>query len=53
MLVAMDTAGETLGTATLSTELAVYEVGRDYVLGAFEDHAGVPHVALYRFSRSR
>lgn len=53
MLVAMDTVGQTLGTATLSSELEVYEVGRDSVLGAYEDTAGVPHVALYRFSRSR
>jgi hypothetical protein len=32
---------------TISRDLRVFEVGRDYVLGAYEDEAGEPHVVLY------
>lgn len=43
--------GSAAGSATLPREVSVYEIGKDYVLGTFEDEEGFPHVAMYRVRR--
>jgi hypothetical protein len=37
-----------LGEVRLPRYIAVFEVGRGYVLGGYETEDGVPHVASYR-----
>ncbi len=49
---AMQDNGEALGEVAIPVGLRVFEVGRDYVLGAYEDERGEPHVAMYRVRRS-
>lgn len=51
VLRALGAAGEVLGEVRLPIALTVFEIGRDYVLGAFEDPAGEPVVALYPLRR--
>lgn len=35
----------------LPVDMIVYEVGRDYILGTYEDGDGEPHVVMYRIRR--
>jgi len=42
--------GRSLPTIRIPKEIRVFEVGTDYLLGAFEDDSDTPHVVLYRFS---
>jgi hypothetical protein len=44
---------QTLGEITLRANAAVQEVGRDYVLAAYDDADDVPHIAVYRLHRGR
>jgi hypothetical protein len=44
--------GHVLMDLEIPRDLRVFEVGRDYVLGAYEAPSGDPHVALFRFRRS-
>ena len=48
VLQAVTATGEKLGEVRLPRYIQVFEVGRGYVLGAYETEEGVPHVALYR-----
>lgn len=43
--------GRILGDVRLPVELDVFEVGADYILGAYEDEVGEQHVAMYRLHR--
>lgn len=52
-LLEFDSRGQPLGEALIPVELSVFEIGRDYVLGAYEDSEGEPAVALYRLRRGR
>jgi hypothetical protein len=47
-----DPAGAMLGALRIRVELRVFEVGGDFVLGAYQDTLGEPHVAMFRFRRS-
>ena len=44
--------GRTLGDLRIDLPLTVFEIGRDYVLGTYEDAGGEPHVVLLRLRRS-
>jgi hypothetical protein len=48
VLRAFGTTGAVLGELRLPLALRVFEIGRDYVLGGYEDDDGEPVVALYR-----
>jgi hypothetical protein len=50
-LLAVDQNGRTIGSLTLPRNIAVHEVGTDYVLGVYSDEDELPHVVLYRFRR--
>lgn len=39
------------GEVTIPRELTVFEIGHDYILGAFEAGDGEPHLAMYRLTR--
>ncbi|MHB1192310.1 MAG: hypothetical protein ACYC6F_04610 [Longimicrobiales bacterium] len=43
--------GKLLADLRLPTELKLWEVGRDYLLGGIHHGTGVPGIALYRFRR--
>lgn len=47
----LDPAGMTVATVELPAGLAVFQIGRDFVLGRFEDAAGRELVVLYNLSR--
>jgi hypothetical protein len=51
VLRALDPSGRVLGEVRIAVELKVFEIGRDYVLGTYEDRSGEPVVALYRLRR--
>jgi len=46
-----DSTGHMLGDVTFPEGLDVYEIGRDYVLGRWQDEADVEYVRLHRLSR--
>jgi len=46
-----DAAGQCLGTVATPPGLVVHEIGRDYVLGAWQDDMEVEHVRLYTLSK--
>lgn len=49
---AIDQAGQVRADLTLRTDVTVFEVGRDYILGRYEDlESGAHHVVLYRLRR--
>jgi hypothetical protein len=49
---AMDREGAALGELRIPVELRVFEVGNDYILGAYEDTTtDEPHVVVFRFRR--
>ena len=48
---AIDPGGSVLGDLELPVELNVFEIGEDYVLGAYEDDGGEQHIAMYRLRR--
>jgi hypothetical protein len=50
---AVGTKGETLGEVSLPANVVIHEVGRDYVLGAYDAADDVPHFALFRLHRGR
>ena len=50
-LLAVDQNGRTLGSLTLPRNIAVHEVGRDYVIGLYSDEDELPHIVVYRFRR--
>lgn len=43
--------GRALGVVRLPEDMRIFEVGRDYVLGAFEEEGGEPHVAMFAYRR--
>jgi hypothetical protein len=49
---AMSATCHLLGEVTVPIDLRIFEVGRDYVVGAYEDTTGEPHVAVYRLHRN-
>lgn len=51
VLRAFTSDGSPTGSATLPRELSIHEIGKDYILGMFEDDEGFPHVAMYRVRR--
>lgn len=53
VLRAFDTTGRVLGEVRIPIELKVFEIGRDYVLGTYQDRGGEPVVALYGLRRGR
>lgn len=50
-LVAVDATGKRVGDVRVPVQLAVFEVGRDYILGRYEDPQDEPHLALFRLRR--
>ncbi len=50
---ALDAAGRILADVTIPKDMTIFEVGPDYVLGAYEDRIGEPHVALYGMHRDK
>lgn len=50
-LVAVDANGKRVGDVRVPLQLAVFEVGRDYILGRYEDQQDEPHLALFRLRR--
>lgn len=50
-LLAFDGFGRHIGVAVVPNGLRVFEVGRDYVLGAREDQDGEQHVQVWRLRR--
>lgn len=50
---AVDAGGKMLGEIALPANLVVHEIGRDYVLGAYDDADDVPHLAMFRLHRGR
>lgn len=47
-----DQSGSVRAVLTVPRELTIFEVGSDYVLGAFEDSLGEPHVVLWALRRT-
>jgi hypothetical protein len=45
--------GRVVGEVRLPVEMDVFEIGSDYLLGAYQLPDGEQRVAAYRFSRSR
>ena len=45
--------GRTLGEILLPPNVIVLEIGRDYVLAAYDDADDLPHLAMYRLHRGR
>jgi hypothetical protein len=43
--------GEVVASVELPRALTVFEIGRDYILGGYEDAAAEPHIAMYRLRR--
>jgi hypothetical protein len=50
---AVDANGRTLAEVSLPPDVTVYELGHDYVLGAYDDKDDVPHFAVFRLHRGR
>ncbi len=50
---AVDASGRTLGEVSLPPDVTVWEIGHDYLLGAYDDADDVPHLAMYRLHRGR
>lgn len=44
---------QTLGEVTLPANVVIHEVGRDYILGAYDDADDVPHLVMFRLHRGR
>ncbi len=51
-LIAVDTAGRTLGTLELPIPMQVWDVGPDYVLGQRYNDDGEPFIVAYRIRRA-
>ena len=51
VLRALDESGRVLGEVRIPVGLKVFEIGRDYVLGTYDDADGAPVVALYRLRK--
>jgi len=49
----IDGDGASIADVILDQELRVFEVGDDYVLGAYDKPDGEPHVALFRLWRGQ
>jgi hypothetical protein len=43
--------GEIVAPLRLSIDRVIYEAGRDYILGTYEDGDGEPHVVMNRIRR--
>ena len=50
---AIGTKNETLGEVTLPANVVIHEVGRDYILGAYDDADDIPHLVMFRLYRGR
>jgi hypothetical protein len=50
---AFGTNQKIVGEITLPANVTVYEIGRDYILGAFADADDVPHLGMFRLHRGR
>ena len=50
---AVSADGKTLGEISLPANVVVHEIGRDYVLGAYDDADDLPHFAMFRLHRGR
>ena len=48
---AWSAGGHPLTTIHLPHDVDVFEVGADYILGAYSDSASVPHLAMYKLTR--
>lgn len=45
--------GRVLGDVLIPKDMRVFEVGQNYVLGAFDDDSGEPHVAMFEYRREK
>jgi hypothetical protein len=52
-LQAYDAAGRLLADVQLSLPLTVMDIGHDFILGAYEDSSGEPHLVSFRLQRAR
>ena len=43
--------GQAVGDVSLPRYMSVYEIGHDYILGAYDDDGGEPYVVMYRLRR--
>lgn len=43
--------GAIVADVRIPVGMTVFEIGRDYILGGYEDAAGEPHVSMYRLRR--
>ncbi len=50
-LSALRATGDVAGNVRLPHSMRVFEIGRDYLLGAYTDADAEPHVAMYRLRR--
>jgi hypothetical protein len=44
---------KTLGEVSLPANITIHEIGRDYILGAYDDSDDVPHFVVFRLHRGR
>ncbi|HEX6315340.1 MAG TPA: hypothetical protein VFZ73_10800 [Gemmatimonadaceae bacterium] len=51
-LLGFDRDGRSAGSAAVPVGMRVFDVGRDYILGAREDRDGEQHVMVWRLHRS-
>jgi hypothetical protein len=49
MLRVFTTSGQIIGDLTIPSEVELYEVGRDYLLGSYSDDTGAPYVVMYHY----
>lgn len=50
---AFDATGRVRGEVVIPATITVFEIGRDYILGKFEDQDGEPHVVMYALHRGK
>ena len=50
---AIGTNNQTLGEIILPANVIVHEIGRDYVLGAYDSADDTPHFVMYRLHRGK
>ena len=51
-LQALSADGKVIANVRIPIGMTVFEVGADYILGAYDDDDGEPHVAVYRLRRA-
>jgi hypothetical protein len=51
-LLALNAQGQSVARLSVQRDMTVYQIGKDYILGFFEDESDEPHLVVYPLKRN-